>query len=368
MNTIITQGLKIDLRVRYIKFTQSKYLDIREDFEESCLYIDFPPNFCSSKLINKNITVLKPQKLKETDFIKVVNPIINLNGFKFKKLIMNDYVFSQFIVKDLDQFVMTYDENQCEILIPRIYSYDFKKYECLLRQNPYFEVIENKLESINNFYTVNLTNRDLTLKSENTYSYPTKQMYTKYILDMIQVQESFIDNVRSKLLDFGLELVSLPLDKNTHSEHRVTYRFMETGRQTTHRTDAIPGRYLTGQSDKIEFKLSTPDMVIFNDFKHKYQNMELLTNFMEFYTRDKLGFDWISNVFWDPIDVTFNQDYTQDELGNVSFETPFYATINYYVVEDQKFENMVSRIENTLDLINLKGKTELQQENLITLD
>lgn len=358
MNILVTQGMRIETKCRYVKFTKKRYLDIRQDDESSCLYIDFPKGFNSGDIIDTRLHILTPKELHETDYIKIINPVADLNGLKLKRLTKHDYTINQYIVKDLDKFYMNYDEHHCEVLIPRMLSYRLDKYVCLFHKNPYLEVIcDKQLKSLSNFYSINLGDRDIRLKSTNTFEFNTKSKYTKYLLDGITVQESFIDQLRQRLLSFGLELLSLPIDKNTHSNHRVTYRFTDLNHQLNHKDNAHPLRWAVQMTSHIDLKISTPDLVVFNDFRNRYQNLDLVSNFTEFYTNDKLGRNWISSVKWSEIDTSFNQDYAQDEQSNIAFEAGFSADIEYYIVYDEVYYRAQQVI---LDIFgsNLQGKKE----------
>lgn len=348
---LVTQGLKITTQCRYVKFSIDKYLDIFEDGESSCLYIKFPKKFNTKELIDNRIEVLKSTELQETDYIKLSNPTVDLNGLRFTKLTINDYIINQYIVKDIVNFIMTFDEHHCEILIPKSLDYRLDKYLKLIECNPYLQILDSKqLQSLNNFYSINIGNKSISIKSSNRFEFNTKKKYTKYLLDPINVQESFIDKLRVLLTNYGVELISLPIDQNTHSVHRVTYRFTEIGKQLSHKSDSNPLRYALQHSSHIEFKLSSPDLILFNDFRTKYQNLDLVSNFTEFYTNDKLGRNWKSNIVWSSIGTDFNQDYAQDELNSISFETGFSADLNYYVVYDEMYYNIQEIILSILQV------------------
>lgn len=347
---IVLQGLRITTACRYLKMSYSKYFDVIEDEETSCMTLKFPRNYNSKDLIDKRVEVLSPCMLSETDYIRIINPIINLNGLKIKKLVQHDFTFTQLITKDISEFILNYDEHFCQLLIPKVLDWSIDKYIKILSQIPYIEIIDTKqLNKLCNYYSINLTEKDAAYKSINDFVFNTKSKYTKYILSPIDVQSSFIKQLSELLKDYGLELISLPIDKNTHSLHRVTYRFTDLNKQVSHKSDSNPLKYAVRTTSHIEFTLSTPDLVLFNDFRTKFQNLDLISDFTEFYTRDKVGRNWISNVVWTNIDTSFNQEYNQDEQQNIAFEARFSADINYYTVYDEMFY-VIIRLIRTLEM------------------
>jgi len=335
---VVIQGLRIATGCRYIKFTMKSSLNIYEDHESDCMFIEFPKGFSTSYLVNNQVEVLSPCILKETDYIKIYNPILNINGLILKKLIQTDYVFSQFIVGDLDKFTMNFNKSHCEILIPKSLDWNIKKYLCLLEKNPYFEIKGySKLGELNNVYSLNLQNKDLSYKSTNSFIFNTKAKYSKYLLRGIDIQDQFISQLRNRIEEYGIELLSTPIDKNTSSDNRITYRFSEIDKQESHHAVQNPLRWAMQYKAHVDFTFGTPDLSLYHDFKVRYQNLDLITNYTEFYTLDKLGRSWVSNIEWSNLDASFNQDYATDEHNNIAFSTSFSADIHYYIVYDETF-------------------------------
>jgi len=363
---IVVQGLRITTSCRYVKFTEAKYLNIYEDGDTSCLYIEFPRGFSSEHLVDKRVEVLSPLELHEEDYIKIKNPVVNLNGLKFTKLTIRPYTFSQFIVGDLDRFIMSYDDYHCEILIPEPLLWNTEKYKCLISKNPYLKILDCKdLKDLRTFNAVRILDNDVSLKSDNKFIFNTKANYEKYLLSMIDVQESFISKLEGRVKDYGLELLSLPIDEYKKTVNRVTYRFTDLSRQLNYKSGSNPLRFVTYQSAHIDFKLSTPNIVIYNDFINRYQNLDLLTNFTEFYTEDKIGRNWISSIWWSPIDTSFNQDYAVDEQNNVAHEAGFACDVNYCIVYDQRYRAVQESIMEVLALADQQSKIEYKEDYII---
>lgn len=342
---LVTQGLRITTDSRYIKFSKGSKFNTRLDINSSCLYIEFPIGQLTTEMSSPYVEVLVPGVLVETNYIKVINPVINLNGLELEKYSLGDYNYSQLIVEDIDEFIMNFDSSYCQVLIPKTQDWNINKFIGLLQKNPFIGVKNySKLRELTNFYQVNIRDKNREFTSSNKFKFNTKTKYTKYLLDPITVESEFIDNIRTIAEEYGLELIRLPIDQNTNSLHKLTYRFTEISKQDSHKSDSNPLRYAVSKVDRVEFKLSTPDLSIYNDFKTRYQNLDILSNFTEFYTNDKLGRSWISNVNWQPADTSFQQDYQQDENGNIAFELSFSCELGYYTVYDETYYNIQEMI------------------------
>jgi len=167
---IIFQGLRITTKKHYIKFTKSKYFNVVEDDELDCMTVYF--NELSSKfLVDKRIEVLRERVLSSTDYIKICNPTYKLDGLTFTKLTTRDYTFRQFIVEDIDSFIMSYNEYSCTVLIPKNKIYRLDLYKDILSKNIYLKILDMEtLFDLHNFKSVYLRNYDYELKSDQDES------------------------------------------------------------------------------------------------------------------------------------------------------------------------------------------------------
>lgn len=353
---VVIQGLRITTSCKYLKLTQSKYLDIIEDSDTSCLHIYFPKNFNSNRIIDKRIEVLNPGILKETDYIKLTNTRFSLNGIQFIKTVQHDYVINQFIVGKEVEFIMRYDEFHCEIVIPKLQYYRVDKYMELLKCNPYIKVISSdNFTKFGNFYSINISKTDINLVSNNEFEFNTKKTYTAYLLTAIDVLQSFKNILEKILTGYGFEYVRYPIDKKANTVNRVIWRVTQMDKQLTRKVPDGPVRYAVLKTIHIEFKISTPNLAALSDFRTKYNNLDLLTNLTTFQTEDKLGIPWISNIWWGPMGDIFNQDYAVDEQSNIAQESEFSCDIQHYVVYDE----MYYRINNVILELQDKNKDKL---------
>ena len=100
-----------------------------------------------------------------------------------------------------------------------------------------------------------------------------------------------------------------------------------------------PDDNIISQKLPVDFILHTTDMVMFFDFKNKYNNVNLLTNFCEFKTKDKYGKKWSAAIKWTgSITEDFNHMYQSDENSNFSYQCQFRCELFFYEVLDTKYK------------------------------
>lgn len=343
---VVVQDLLIKTNCRYLKITFSEFLEIREDYDSSCIYIDVPKGFCKSDIIDKRIEVLgyDSSPLVETEYIKLTNSCPILNGFRFKKLIQTDYVINQYLINDSNQtdFVIRFDKIRCEIIIPKIKSHDIDGYIRTLCKNPYIRVERNDEcnQVLSNIYSYNITENSRDLDSDNFFEFNTRKSYSKYLLTSAMVYDSFLRRVKGLFIDKGIDFIKYPKTENLKSTNYVIYRLIDSGRQVSRRTYQEPLRYAVQKSSIFNFEFSCTDIPVLDDFRTKYQNLDFLTNLTMFNTNDTLGRPWLSNIMWSPIPTDFNQEYDQDSLANIAHRVEFTATVNFYEVYDEKYHKI----------------------------
>ena len=351
---VVVQDLLIKTNCRYLKVTFSKFLEIVEDYDSSCIRINVPEGFCKSDIIDKRIEVLgyDDSPLQETDYIKLTNSCPILNGFKFKKLIQTDYVINQYLINDSNQtnFVIRFDDTRCEIVIPKIKTHDVDGYLRTLCKNPYLRVSvdEDSDQVLSNIYSYNITESSRDITSNNFFEFNTRKSYSKYLLTSAMVYDSFLMRVKGLFVDKGIDFIKYPKTDNLKSTNYVIYRLIDSGRQMSRRTYQEPLRYAVQKSSIFNFEFSCTDIPVLDDFRTKYQNLDFLTNLTMFNTNDTLGRPWLSNIVWSPIPTDFNQEYDQDSMANIAHRVEFSATLNYYEVYDEKYHSISKVITNIL--------------------
>ena len=118
----------------------------------------------------------------------------------------------------------------------------------------------------------------------------------------------------------------------------VSYRFSQTPSSYLHPLYRDPQDQITSKRLLVEFELRTSNTQLFFDFKNKYINVDLLTNFCEMTTMDKYGDLWTSAIKWGRITEDFNQMYEQDNNQNFSLSCQFTAELFFYEAYDTSIE------------------------------
>jgi hypothetical protein len=113
---------------------------------------------------------------------------------------------------------------------------------------------------------------------------------------------------------------------------------MQTPIKYNHPKYSDMDRQILQHKQPVEFVLSTPDMVMFFDFKNKYNNVNLLTNFCEFKTTDKYGKRWSAAIKWGQITEDFSHTYTMDNNSNFANQCQFRCELFFYEVIDDRYE------------------------------
>jgi hypothetical protein len=118
----------------------------------------------------------------------------------------------------------------------------------------------------------------------------------------------------------------------------------EYGLQETNRSGYQPLDDVVRHKTTIDFEASFLNQTILDDFRTRYQNYDLLTNFTEYNTPDKFGKLCKASVKWNPISMDWNPDYESDSQGNVGATCTFQCELRYYVVYD-KYYNYIETID-----------------------
>ena len=352
--SIVKNGLKITTRCDYVKFTESDFLEVKEDVKNNLLEIKFPKGFLNTNVVDRHVTPIDESvTMKPTDFIKIKTPLITIGKVSFYKLIPDVINFSQFIVKDIDDFIVSRDGYKITILIPESKLDDINTYVKCIKSIPYFEVNEvGDSPVLSNLYNINLSDSNFNSNLSNNFVFATKKYYDRYILRMVDILESFITKLEGVLEGSGIKLMGLPNDELTETSDRLMYRITELGTQISHKSDSNELRYAVNHRTTIAFELTTSNFILYNDFKTRYQNLDFVSNFTEFYTKDSYGLNWISNIEWNRITTDFDQSYGVDNSGNFAYTASFECNIYYYVVFDETYHTIGEIVTNLLNESN----------------
>lgn len=271
---------------------------------------------------------------------KFTSTYITLNGLKLQKLTADPHIFHMIIVSDSESRVAQ-DYNSTTIVVSEedIENQEFIDFlfysgglKFLKPSGP-----KPKCYKIRNFPKLIFKSSDLELTSDSTTVYTLRRRYDDYVIRAIDYQDQFILELRRILEDYGIELVRWNREETLSKTSYVSYRFDQTPSRNHHPNYSDMDDRVINQRLPVEFTLRTPDTPMFFDFKNKYNNLDLLTNFCEFKTSDRYGQRWTASIKWGQITEDFNHMYQSDDNSNFSNQCQFRAELYFYEVFDDRF-------------------------------
>lgn len=353
MNEIIYRGLKLTSeKCRYFQVKEGPMCSLVEDLGSSTLVLTYTPGSTSGSLSS----VLGIEKTgKDMEMYPMFLPkkfslvTVSLNGLKLKKLTHDSHVIHLVIVSDSESRV-TQDYNYTTIVVSEkdYNNPEFINFLFYSGNLHYLQPIGPRPScyEIRNFPRIRVGNDSLTLTSESTTVFTLRRRYNDYVIREIDYQDQFILELRKILTDYGLELVRINKETTLSKTSYVTYQFMQTPVKYNHPKYMDQDSKVMQHRLPIEFSLRCTDMVMYFDFKNKYNNVDLLTNFCEFKTPDKYGQRWTAAVKWGSITEDFNHIYQQDDNANFSFQCQFRCELYFYEVLDDRYEFLQEIVTN----------------------
>lgn len=361
MNKIIYKGLELSSPggCMYYQVCEGRDNLIVDDTEISTLRLTYKPG-----TTNKELAELLglPFFGEETEMTGTNNPVrfktvtVTLNGLKLIKKTHDAHVINVVIVADSEsRVVQDYEYTTIVVSKDDYANPEFAKY-LFTSGNLGFLQLHGPIPTgweFRNFPKIRVADKSLDLESESARVFTLRRRYDDYVIRSIDYQDQFILEIRRILEDYGIELVRInkehtqPLTLTSY----VTYQFTQTPTRYSHvRTTSGTSRILHHKVP-VEFALRTPDMVKFYDFKNRYANLDLLTNFCEFKTTDKYGQRWSSAIKWSGVTEDFNQIYSPDDNSNFAWQCQFRCEIFFYEVFDEHFKFL----EEIVEILDAKG-------------
>lgn len=356
LNEVIYRGLKLSTtKCKYYIVQEGCYCDLTENTTTSTLVLTYTPGSTSESLsialgitaIGKDQSMIPmgaPKKFGETTF--------SLNGLKLRKLTHDSHVIHLIIVEDSEsRVVQTYDYTTIVVSSKDYNNQEFIDFLFYSGNLLYIQPIgpRPKCYEIRNFPRIIIGDKSLDLKSESLDFLTLRRHYDDYVIRAIDYQDQFILEIRRILMDYGIELVRLNKEKTLSTPSYISYQFMQTPVKYNHPQYGDEDCKIMQHKQPVEFSFSTPDMVMFFDFKNKYNNVDLLTNFCEFKTTDKYGRRWTAAIKWGQITEEFNHTYSMDNNSNFANQCQFRCELYFYEVLDDKYEflnEVVHNLEN----------------------
>lgn len=271
---------------------------------------------------------------------KLKSSIVSLNGLKLKKLTADNHVIQIIIVSDCESRVIQ-DYYHTIIVVSKEDSEndDFINYLFFSGNLIYLQPACKKPNcwKIRNFPKIIIKDSDLELTSESTEVFSLRRRYDDYVIRAVDYQDQVILELRRILGDYGLELVRQNKETTLKKTSYVTYQFSQTPTKLSHPFHGNVDDRVLSQKLPIDFTMHTTDMVLFFDFKNKFNNVDLLSNFCEFKTMDKYGKKWTATIKWGSITEDFNHQYQPDDNSNFSYQCNFRCELFFYEVFDEHY-------------------------------
>lgn len=345
LREVIYRGLKLESgRCKYYFVKEGTVSSLVENLQTSTLELTYTPGSTSKSLsVALGITLVGgglemlpmglPKKFCET--------IISLNGLKLKKLTHDSHVIHIIIVEDSDsRVVQNYNQTTIVVSSKDYNNPEFINFLFYSGNLQYIKPIGQrpKCYEIRNFPKIIIGDKSLDLMSESEDSFTLRRHYNDYVIRAIDYQDQFILELRKILEDYGIELVRLNKERTLSTPSYITYQFVQTPVKYNHPGYSDLDEKVLQHKQPVEFTLSTPDMVMFFDFKNKYNNVNLMTNFCEFKTADKYGNRWSAAVKWGQITEDFNHTYGSDNNSNFANQCQFRCELYFYEVIDDRYE------------------------------
>lgn len=345
MNEIVYCGLKLVTECSYFKFTEGDHASIVTNPKEYAVEVTFPKGIMSKELGDLlNIKVTDDRLVTPTlgnGYHRINNVSVKLNGLEFIKLTSDPHVVRIALVDDYPSRVCQ-DYNSTTIVIndndksdPEFLGYVFSNLKYMKLRYP--RKVDFSKYTVANFPKITIYDKSLDLTSKSTYIHKLRSNHNRYLIKAVDYEHQFFHDISQVLEEFGVQLTRKNREETLENTSYVSYSINQTPTKYVH------ARYSDVQEDilchmvPVDFTLSTPDMVLFFDFKNKYNNVNLLTNYAEFKTKDKYGENWTAAIKWGPITEEFNHMYGQDDNANFANQCNFRAELYFYEVYDKNY-------------------------------
>lgn len=346
MNTIVYSGLRIITECSYYKFTVGDHASIVTKESDYSVEVTFPSGITSKELGNLlSIDVIDDMEVVPTKgdkFHKIPNTTVSLNGLEFYKLTAEPHVVRMLLVDDYPSRVcQNYSSTSIVINTKDKDDKDFKEYvftnlKYLRLKSP--RSFDFSKYEIHNFPKITIYNESLNLNSSNSYVHKLRYTHNRYLIKAVDYEHQFFHDISVILENFGVSLTRQNREETLENTSYVTYSINQTPTKYVHARYNDEQENILCHTLAVDFTLSTPDMILFFDFKNKYNNVHLLTNYSCFKTKDKYGEEWDAAIKWSQISEEFNHTYGQDNNSNFSNQCSFRAELFFYEVYDKNLD------------------------------
>lgn len=361
INEVIYRGLKLASgKCKYFQVKEGTTNSVVQDLQRSVITVTYTPGSTSGSL-SKLLGI--PKVGSDLEMVSMPRPVlfpkttVTLNGLRFKKLTYDSHTIRFVIVADSESRV-SQDYTHTTIVVSQEDYKDSKFIDFLLYSgNLHFIKPEGpkiKGWEIRNFPKIPVNSESLNLESDSEIVYYLRKRYDDYVIRSIDYLDQFILEVRRILDDYGIELVRLNKERALSKTSYITYQFIQTPVKQNHPKYADLDENIMQHKQPMEFVFHCADMVMFHDFKNKYSNVNLLTNFCEFKTTDRYGDRWTAAVKWERITEEFSHTYSQDDNSNFAYQCMFRCELYFYECLDRSYR-FLDAINTELEATNIHG-------------
>lgn len=352
ISEIIYNGLvlKSPKGCRYFKVQEGNNISLIEDTTTSTLTLTYTPG-CTSETISNYLGITQIGDSKEMEPTLKSGSFkptyITLNGLKLQKLTAGTHIFSVVIVKDCEsRVIQDYDHTTLVISETDVEDQDFVKFIFYSGNLKYLRPVGQMpgCWRFYNFPRVTIKDSDVDLTSESKISHVLRRRYDDYVIREINYIDQFILELRRILDNYGIELVRINKEETLKITSYIAYQISQTPSKNHHPNYNDEEQTIISCRLPIDFTLRTTDMVMFYDFKNKYNNLDILTNLCEFVVLDKYGNNWTAAVKWSQITEDFNHIYQSDDNSNFSQQCQFRCELYFYEVIDSRKNDFLKQI------------------------
>lgn len=364
-NEIIYRGLKLSSnKCKYFQVIQGSINSLVEREDKGTLVLTYSPgNTAKSLSSSLGIPLVgngKTEMIPMGSSSRFSHTSISLNGLRLEKLTYDPHTINIIIADDSEsRVVQTYNHTVFIVSKDDYRNPEFINFLFYSGNLLYLKPVGPRVKDyrIYNFPKLIIGKDNSEVESTNDTIYTLRKRYNDYLIREIDYQDQFLLELRRILDDYGVELVRLNKEKTLSKASYITYQFNQTPTNANHPKRGDLERYVMNHRQPVEFVFHTTDMVMYHDFKNKYSDVLLLTNFTEFRVLDKYGDSFNAAIKWSSITEDFNHIYQPDDNSNFAFQCQFRCELFYYEVLDTRFnflKEIVTMIESE---DNNKNKT-----------
>ena len=285
MNEIVYCGIKLYTEATYFKFTEGDHASIVTNMSEYTVEVTFPKGIYSKELGELlGLQVITDMEVKATTgsgngCIKISHTSVTLNGLTLTKMTSDPHVIRMVIVDDYpsrvcqDYNFTTIVANVVDLKDPEFLEYVFSNLKYLRMKNA--RSFDWKNYKFCNFPKITLYDKSLNLTSESTYVHKLRSNHNQYLIRAIDYELQFFHDISIILEDFGVQLTRVNREETLENTSYVSYSINQTPVKYNHPRYSDLQEMVMCHSLAIDFTLSTPDMVLYFDFKNRYNNVHL---------------------------------------------------------------------------------------------